>query len=157
MWILILRQNSLYKQALIKLDHHQRAADELSNLLRKCNLKKQFYVNEFQESSVCVEELEEAMKQIAHQATESTCRRSCHALNLTWCHQRVKFLTWTHRWPLCGKQGLRPYHKLRRWRLLWARRNKFWGAKKTVLETNEIFIDLKKRVLEIEREKASCG
>ncbi|KAL0442194.1 UNVERIFIED_CONTAM: hypothetical protein Sradi_0158300 [Sesamum radiatum] len=64
-------KDSAYKQALLKLDHHQKTADELSILLRKSDSQKDYYIGESHEANARINELESALEQLARQLSES--------------------------------------------------------------------------------------
>ncbi|KAK4437018.1 hypothetical protein Salat_0035700 [Sesamum alatum] len=64
-------KDSAYKQALLKLDHHHKTADELSILLRNSDSQKDYYIGECREANARLNELESALDQLARQLSES--------------------------------------------------------------------------------------
>ncbi|KAG8379241.1 hypothetical protein BUALT_Bualt07G0068100 [Buddleja alternifolia] len=63
-------KESAYKQALLKIDHHQNTADELSILLINSDFQKDFHISECREANVRINELESATTQMAHKLFE---------------------------------------------------------------------------------------
>lgn len=64
-------KDNIYKQALVMIDHLQKTADDLSILLNKSDLQKDFYINESREAKMRIKELESALEQSAHCLSES--------------------------------------------------------------------------------------
>ncbi|KAL7139311.1 hypothetical protein ABFS83_09G042300 [Erythranthe nasuta] len=64
-------KDSAYKQALIKIDHHQQTANELSILLTNSELQKDLYINQSQEADLRINELESSLERTSHQLSES--------------------------------------------------------------------------------------
>ncbi|CAI9753840.1 unnamed protein product [Fraxinus pennsylvanica] len=63
-------KESSCEQTLLKLDHYQKTSEELSTLLKNSDFKKEFYVNECQEANIRVNELESKIKEMENQLSE---------------------------------------------------------------------------------------
>ncbi|XP_004301132.1 PREDICTED: protein WEAK CHLOROPLAST MOVEMENT UNDER BLUE LIGHT 1-like [Fragaria vesca subsp. vesca] len=64
-------KDAAYMQALLKLQHHQYTADELSTLLQSIETERDAYIRECKEASTRVEELESKVKEMADQLSET--------------------------------------------------------------------------------------
>jgi len=58
-------KDAAYMQALLKLQHHQYTADELSTLLQSIETERDAYIRECKEASTRVDELESKVKEMA--------------------------------------------------------------------------------------------
>ncbi|CAI9112017.1 OLC1v1012383C3 [Oldenlandia corymbosa var. corymbosa] len=65
-------KDSAHKQALLKLDHYQKTADELSALLKNSEIEKDALINNGKESRTRVVELESTIEKMSNQLSEST-------------------------------------------------------------------------------------
>lgn len=76
-------KDSAYKQALLKLDHYQKIADELSTLLKQAEGEREKYVEECTEARTRIDGLESKLKEMADQPAETTRLREqlLHVLN----------------------------------------------------------------------------
>lgn len=64
-------KDAAYMQALLKLQHHQDTADELSTLLRNIEIERDEYIRECKEAGTRVDELESKVKEMADQLSET--------------------------------------------------------------------------------------
>ncbi|CAL5374580.1 unnamed protein product [Camellia sinensis] len=64
-------KDSAYKQALLKLNHYQKTADELSILVKSSEFEKEIYINECREGRIRVHELESEMADMSDQLSKS--------------------------------------------------------------------------------------
>ncbi|KAL6175462.1 hypothetical protein ACLB2K_052103 [Fragaria x ananassa] len=64
-------KDAAYMQALLKLQHHQYTADELSTLLQSIETERDAYIRECKEASTRVEELESKVKEMVDQLSET--------------------------------------------------------------------------------------
>lgn len=64
-------KDNAYKQALVMIDNHHKTTDDLSILLNKSDLLKDFYINESREAKTRINELEQALS-VSEKALEST-------------------------------------------------------------------------------------
>ncbi|XP_050376807.1 protein WEAK CHLOROPLAST MOVEMENT UNDER BLUE LIGHT-like 3 [Argentina anserina] len=64
-------KDATYMQALLKLQHHQYTADELSTLLQSIQIERDEYLRECKEVSTHVDELESKVKEMADQLLET--------------------------------------------------------------------------------------
>ena len=64
-------KDSAHMQALLKLDHYRKAADELSTLLKSSEVERDKYINECIESRTRIDELETKTKEMADQLLET--------------------------------------------------------------------------------------
>ncbi|XP_052176925.1 WEB family protein At1g12150-like [Diospyros lotus] len=64
-------KDSAYKQALLKLDQHQKTSDELAVMLKNYEFEKDIYMSECKQGRMKIHNLESNMKQISDQLSES--------------------------------------------------------------------------------------
>lgn len=64
-------KDAAYMQALLKLQHHQGTADELSTLLQNIEIERDEYIRECKEARTRVDELEAKVKEMADQLLET--------------------------------------------------------------------------------------
>lgn len=76
-------KDSAQKQALLKLDHYQKIADELSTLLKQSEDERGKYVEECTEARTCIDVLKSKLKEMADQLAETARLREqlLHVLN----------------------------------------------------------------------------
>lgn len=76
-------KDSAYKQSLLKLDHYQKIADELSSLLKQSEDEREKYVEECAEARTRIDVLESKLKEMADQLAETARLREqlLHVLN----------------------------------------------------------------------------
>ena len=65
-------KDATYKQALLKLEHYQKTADELSNLLKNSEIDRDLSIDECRVAETRIDELESKMKEMADQLVETT-------------------------------------------------------------------------------------
>ncbi|XP_051114658.1 uncharacterized protein LOC127240174 [Andrographis paniculata] len=151
-------KDAAYKHAFSELEHHRKTADELSNLLRKCDSKKLFYANECRVSNAHMNELEFALKQAAHQAKESEkvqeqlshvvselVSAQGHILNM---EAEVAIMQEARAKAVLQAEATES--------VLSEEKQKSEVLTRRVSEMTAIIIDMKKRILEMEREKANA-
>ena len=59
------------KQALLKLEHYQKRADEHFNLLRNTQIERDMFIDECREAKTQIRELDSGMKEMADQLLET--------------------------------------------------------------------------------------
>ena len=64
-------KDSAHMQALLKLDHYRKTADELSTLLKSSEVERDKYINDCIESRTRIDELETKTKEMADQLLET--------------------------------------------------------------------------------------
>uniref|UniRef100_A0A2N9ED74 WEB family protein n=1 Tax=Fagus sylvatica TaxID=28930 RepID=A0A2N9ED74_FAGSY len=65
-------KDATYKQALLKLEHYQKTADEFSNLLKNSEIDRDLSIDECIVAETRIDELESKMKEMADQLVETT-------------------------------------------------------------------------------------
>jgi chromosome segregation ATPase len=65
-------KDATYKQALLKLEHYQKTADEFSNLLKNSEIDRDLSIDECRVAETWIDELESKMKEMADQLVETT-------------------------------------------------------------------------------------
>ncbi|KAF5730179.1 protein WEAK CHLOROPLAST MOVEMENT UNDER BLUE LIGHT 1-like [Tripterygium wilfordii] len=60
-------KDGAYLQAMLKLEHHQKTADELSTMLKKAEVERDFYMEECRAAKYQIKELETRVKEVAEQ------------------------------------------------------------------------------------------
>ncbi|KAK9996148.1 hypothetical protein SO802_020834 [Lithocarpus litseifolius] len=64
-------KDAAYKQALLKLAHYQKTADELSNLLKISEIERELCIDECREAETRINELESKVKEMGDQLVET--------------------------------------------------------------------------------------
>ncbi|KAK9278658.1 hypothetical protein L1049_028231 [Liquidambar formosana] len=64
-------KDSAYMQAVLKLEHYQKLANEFSTLLKNSEVERDKYIDECRESRIWIDELESKMKEMADQLLET--------------------------------------------------------------------------------------
>lgn len=72
-------KNAAYKQALLKLDHYQKTADELSNLLKISEAERELCIDKCREAETRINELESKVKEMGDQLVETAKIREQHS------------------------------------------------------------------------------
>ncbi|KAF5734672.1 protein WEAK CHLOROPLAST MOVEMENT UNDER BLUE LIGHT-like 1 [Tripterygium wilfordii] len=76
-------KEGVYLQAMLKLEHHQKTADELSTSLKKAEVERDFYMEECRAAKYQIEELETRVKEVAENLAEMVKTKEQLLLTLT--------------------------------------------------------------------------
>ncbi|KAK6123207.1 hypothetical protein DH2020_043064 [Rehmannia glutinosa] len=149
-------KDSAYKQALLKIDHHHKASDQLTTLLKNSDLHKQFYINESREASLRINELESTIERMANQLFESaTAQEQLSRVTNELASKKGLLLSMETEIALLREAKTESLSKAREIeRALSEERTKNEELSRNVFETNESITRLRTKIDEIEREKA---